>query len=68
MKQPALRAGEEPVSAGIPTEYGRLVSVTQGHEQSGWNLWFERENGEVTRVWLSSNDGIGKEALSIPRK
>lgn len=68
MTQPDISPGEVAVSEGIPAGYGRLVSVTQGHEQTGWNLWFEGDNGEITRVWLSVNEGIGKEALSISRK
>jgi hypothetical protein len=59
--------GEVDVSEGIPAEFGRLVSVTP-EMGKGWNLWFEREDGSIVRIWLSVTTGISEKHLTIQRR
>lgn len=60
------RAGEIPVAQGIPKDYGDLVAVTVGDR--GWNLWFQRSDQSLVRVWLGINSALGESALEIPRR
>lgn len=60
------QAGEIPVAQGLPKEYGDLVAVTAGG--GGWNLWFQRADQTIVRVWLGLNYALGESVLEIPRR
>ena len=60
------QVGEIPVGQGLPMEYGDLVAVTVG--EGGWNLWFQKADRSVVRVWLGINHALSESVLEIPRR
>ena len=53
----------------IPAAYGKLVSVTTADDFAGWaQLWFEREDGTITTVFVRYVGGsLRQKTLVIPR-
>ena len=53
----------------IPAAFGKLVSVTTADTYPGWvQLWFEKEDGTITTVFLKYvNGALRQETLVIPR-
>jgi len=53
----------------IPTEYGRLVSVTSSDTYPGWaQLWFERSDSSIVTMFINFKEGtVSPKVLEIPR-
>ena len=67
--EPNLTFAELSRDDAIPAAYGELVSVTTTDSFPGWaQLWFERDDGTVTTVFVKYvNGSLRQKTLVIPR-
>jgi hypothetical protein len=59
-----------PALDSIPSEWGKLVSVSTTPIYAGWfQLWFQDENGKVRMVAFDiQNRALKPDAIVVPRK